>query len=151
MNFDAVLTNPPLISALIAWTLAQILKLPIHYLREKEIHWSLLLQAGGMPSSHSALVSSTALSIGLYEGFDSSVFTISFVIAMIVIYDATGIRRQAGLHARAINLMIKDLVEGHPLRSRDSFIEVLGHSPMEATMGVLLGVVIAILVFLINQ
>jgi len=146
---QTLLQNETLWAALAAWALAQLLKLPVHYLLEREVNWSLLLRAGGMPSSHSALISASAVSIGLNEGIDSAVFTISFVIAMIVIYDATGIRRQAGLHARAINLIIKDMVEGHPLRSRDKFIEVLGHSPKEAAMGVALGVSVSVIMFLL--
>jgi len=145
-----VLHNPTLLAALLAWVIAQMIKLPVHYLRTGEINWSLLLRAGGMPSSHSAIISAAAHSIGLHSGYDTPLFTLTFVLAMIVIYDATGIRRQAGLHARAINIMIKDLVEGHPLRSREKFIEVLGHSPMEATLGVILGLLTAQIQFWIE-
>jgi acid phosphatase family membrane protein YuiD len=148
VNILSVFHNTTLLAALSAWAIAQILKLPIHYLREKEIDWALLFRAGGMPSSHSAIVASAAYSIGLHAGFDTPLFTLAFVIAMIVIYDATGVRRQAGLHARAINMIVKDLVEGHPLRSREKFIEILGHSPWEATFGVILGIVTAHILYL---
>lgn len=150
MNILSIFDNPTLLASLLAWALAQIFKIPIHYLREKEIDWTLLLRAGGMPSSHSAIVAAAAFSIGLHIGYDTPLFSIAFVFAMIVIYDATGIRRQAGLHARAINIMIKDLVDGHPLQSRDKFIEVLGHSPIEATLGVLLGISTAEILYLIE-
>jgi acid phosphatase family membrane protein YuiD len=95
-----------------------------------------------MPSSHSALVSAAAHAIGLTEGFDSPIFALAVAIAMVVIYDATGIRRQAGRHAEIINAMVKDLVEGHPLR-QEQLREVLGHSPFEAFVGLVMGILIA--------
>ena len=141
MSFLAVLQNRALIAALIAWVLAQAVKLPLEYLRTRTWNWAILLRAGGMPSSHSALVSSAAYGIGLTAGFDSAVFAVAGVFALIVVYDATGIRRQAGRHAEIINLMIQNLVEGHPLRQEELF-EVLGHSPGEAFAGVVMGLVL---------
>jgi len=139
VSLQALLDNRVLIACLIAWALAQVLKLPIGYLRSRHWNWSLLLHAGGMPSSHSTLVTAAAHAIGLTAGFSSPVYAIAVVIAMVVIYDATGIRRQAGRHAEVINAMVQDLVEGHPLR-QEQLREVLGHSPFEALMGVVLGV-----------
>jgi acid phosphatase family membrane protein YuiD len=98
-----------------------------------------------MPSSHSALVAAAAHGIGLTLGFDSPFFAGAVVVAMVVIYDATGIRRQAGRHAEIINTIINDLVEGHPLH-QEQLGEVLGHSPMEAIVGMLMGVVLAQLI-----
>jgi acid phosphatase family membrane protein YuiD len=137
-----IFANPVLIAALAAWSLAQIIKIPLEYLRTGRWNWALLLRVGGMPSSHSALVAATAHSIGLHAGFDSTLFALAFVLATVVIYDATGIRRQAGKHAEIINTMINDLVEGHPLRE-EQLREVLGHTPLEALSGTLLGVIIA--------
>jgi acid phosphatase family membrane protein YuiD len=95
-----------------------------------------------MPSSHSALVSAAAHGIGLTAGFNSPIFALAIVVAMVVIYDATGIRRQAGRHAEIINAMVRDLVEGHPLR-QEQLREVLGHSPFEAIVGLALGILVA--------
>jgi acid phosphatase family membrane protein YuiD len=134
--------NRALIGCLIAWGLAQALKLPIEYARTRRWNWSLLLRAGGMPSSHSALVSAAAHGIGLTAGFNSPIFALAIVVAMVVIYDATGIRRQAGRHAEIINAMVRDLVEGHPLR-QEQLREVLGHSPFEAIVGLALGILVA--------
>jgi acid phosphatase family membrane protein YuiD len=142
VNLQALFDNRVLIATLVAWALAQTIKLPIEYLRTRRWNWSLLLRAGGMPSSHSTLVTAAAHAIGLTAGFSSPVFAIAVVIAMVVIYDATGIRRQAGRHAEIINAMVQDLVEGHPLR-QEQLREVLGHSPFEALMGVVLGVSVA--------
>ena len=135
-----VFSNHVLISALIAWSLAQILKIPIHYLQTGKRDWSLLFRAGGMPSSHSALVSAIAHGIGLSQGFSSPLFALTVAFAMIVIYDATGIRRQAGRHATIINAMFNDFLQGHPEHGSEKLREVLGHSPAEAIVGLIMGV-----------
>ncbi len=142
MSLLGLFDNRVLIASLIPWGLAQILKLPIEYAQTRKWNWSLLLRAGGMPSSHSALVSGAAHAIGLTQGFDSPMFALAIAVAMVVIYDATGIRRQAGRHAEIINAMVRDLVEGHPLR-QEQLREVLGHSPFEAFVGLVMGIAIA--------
>jgi len=139
---SGVLANGPLIAAVVAWCIAQIVKVPLHYMSEHKWDWALLLRAGGMPSSHSALVAGVAHGIGLNEGFASPMFAMAAVLAMIVIYDATGIRRQAGKHAEIINRMITDLTSGHPLK-QEELREVLGHTPVEALAGTILGIVTA--------
>lgn len=138
-----VLDNRVLIAALLAWALAQGLKMPIEYVRTRRWNWVLLLRAGGMPSSHSSLVTAMAHGIGLSVGYDSVIFALAVVVAMVVIYDATGIRRQSGLHAEVINVLVRDLLEGHPMRHEKQLREVLGHSPLEAIVGLLLGLVVA--------
>jgi hypothetical protein len=143
-----ILNNHVLISALIAWSLAQIVKIPMEYLHTGKWNWALLFRAGGMPSSHSALITATAHSIGLIYGFNTAAYALAFVSAMIVIYDATGIRRQAGKHAEIINAMINDLATGHPLRE-EQLREVLGHTPMEAVGGLLWGLGVAQIMYMI--
>jgi uncharacterized protein len=138
--------NFALITALTGWAVAQIIKPPIGYLRFRKWNWALLLTAGGMPSSHSALVAGLATSIGLYWGFGTPLFAIAFCLAMVVTYDATGIRRQAGRHATVINKMVFQLAAGHPLEV-EKLREVLGHTPMEALAGVILGIFIAIIMY----
>jgi acid phosphatase family membrane protein YuiD len=140
--------NPALAGGLIGWGIAQIIKVPLEYLRSKRWNWALLLRPGGMPSSHSALITGVAYGIGLHDGFDSPVFALSVAIAMIVVYDATGIRRQAGKHAEMINAMIEDLAAGHPLK-QEQLREVLGHTPLEALGGVMLGFATAQLTWLL--
>jgi acid phosphatase family membrane protein YuiD len=145
-------TNSVLWAAIGAWAIAQVLKTPISYLRAREWDWSLLLRAGGMPSSHSALVAATAHGIGLYNGFDTPLFAIAFALAVIVIYDATGVRRQAGKHAERINAIIEDLASGRPHwhETQEQLKEVLGHTPMEAITGMALGIFIAHLAWFLN-
>lgn len=150
MNLVDIFSNRILISGIIAWSLAQIIKVPLNYLTERRWDWALLLRAGGMPSSHSALVTAVAHTIGLFSGFDTPVYALAVAIAIIVIYDATGIRRQAGKHAEVINAMIRDLTHGHPLQE-ERLREVLGHTPLEALGGMLLGLLVAQLSWFIWQ
>jgi uncharacterized protein len=131
-------SNHVLISALTAWVLAQLLKVPIEYMITHRWNWSLLNSSGGMPSSHSALMIATTISSGLYAGFDSPVFALSVAIAMIVIYDATGVRRQAGMHAERINTIIRTFLQGEPISQKD-LKEVLGHTPRQVMVGCVIG------------
>jgi hypothetical protein len=138
----SIFSNHILIPALIAWSLAQSIKVPLDYLSNRRWNWALLFSVGGMPSSHSALVAATAHAIGLHVGFDSPIYALAVVVAIVVIYDATGIRRQAGKHAEIINTMINDLSMGHPLKGEE-LREVLGHTPIQVLAGTLLGLAIA--------
>lgn len=140
--FAALLNNHVLIPALIGWLIAQVVKLPLEYVRTKQWNWAILLRTGGMPSSHSALVAGIAHGIGLHEGFSSSIFALGLTLAIVVIYDATGIRRQAGKHAKLLNTMINELAAGHPLKNQ-LLMEFLGHTPLEALAGTLLGIACA--------
>lgn len=142
MNFLALVENKALIAGLIAWLLAQVIKIPLDYFRTRRWNWALLLTTGGMPSSHSALMTATTLAIGLYHGFDSPVFALGVVITMIVTYDAAGVRQQAGIHAQRINVIFDELLHGHPINQRD-LREVIGHTPLEVAGGILLGLVVA--------
>jgi acid phosphatase family membrane protein YuiD len=148
LDLLAVFENRALWASLIAWGMATALKLPIEYSRTRRWNWVLVFRPGGMPSSHSALVAAAAHGVGLTAGFDSPIFALGVVIAMVVIYDAMGIRRQAGRHAQIINAIIRSLVEGHPLRQQQ-LGEVLGHSPLEAIIGMALGIVVAQLTIMI--
>jgi uncharacterized protein len=144
MDFlNALWANQILVAAFTAWGLAQIIKVPLEYLINREWDWGLLLSSGGMPSSHSALVTGASVAIGLQLGFDSPLFALSSVVAVVVIYDAIGVRRHAGDHARVLNLMIDELLTGHPLAEKE-LKEVLGHTPREVIGGIILGTVIAV-------
>ena len=126
--FKELFSNLILIPAFTGWAIAQIVKVPLEYFHTRKWNWALLFRTGGMPSSHSALVAGVAHGIGLYEGFNSAVFAVAFVLAVIVIYDATGIRRQAGKHARLLNAIIDDLAAGHPLKE-ELLLEFLDTRP----------------------
>ena len=142
MAIEELAHNTALWATFFAWLLAQVIKLPVDYLLTRKVHWHLLLSPGGMPSSHSALVASTAFTVGLQEGFNTGVFALAFTVAMIVIYDATGVRRAAGDNARVLNRMVDDLIaHGHPLREKQ-LREVLGHTPREVFAGTLFGILV---------
>ncbi len=142
MNLLAIFQNKALIAGLIAWALAQLIKIPLDYLRTRHWNWALLFTTGGMPSSHSALVTATTAAIGLYYGFNSPIFALGVAFTMIVTYDAAGVRQQAGIHAQRINIIFEELLRGHPINEND-LREVLGHTPLEVTGGILLGLVVA--------
>ncbi len=140
--------SPVLIAGLISWGIGQTVKVPVEYLRTHAWNWALLFSAGGMPSTHSALMTAITLSIGLFDGFNTPLFALAFALSMIVMYDATGIRRQAGMHAQKINVMINELFNGQPI-SDQLLKEVLGHSPLQVTMGILLGTVVSFIIWAI--
>jgi len=140
--------NHMLHAVLTAWFLAQFLKVPMEYLLNHNLNWGLWFGSGGMPSSHSALVTAAMISVGLYYGFDSPSFAVAVALAMVVVYDATGVRRQAGIQAQRINTLISELLMGHPI-SEERLKEVLGHTPRQVVAGVVLGTVISITFWLI--
>ncbi|MFZ5885168.1 MAG: divergent PAP2 family protein [Chloroflexota bacterium] len=142
MNLTALFENKALVAGLIAWILAQVVKIPLDYLRTRRWNWALLLTTGGMPSSHSALMTGTVFAIGLYYGFDNPLFALGVAITMIVTYDAAGVRRQAGIHAQRINVLFDELLHGHIFSEKD-LREVLGHTPLEVAGGILLGLIVA--------
>lgn len=144
----SIFHNYVLIAALIAWGIASVIKVPIEYLQTHKWNWALFVQAGGMPSSHTALVVGITHGIGLSVGFDSALFALAFAMTMVVIYDATGIRRQAGKHAELINAMINDMAAGNSLKE-EQLREVLGHTPLEVLGGFLLGLVVAQLTWML--
>lgn len=142
MNFVDVFQNRPLIAGLTAWLLAQIIKVPLEYFRTRSWNWALFFTSGGMPSSHSSLMTATTLAIALYYGFGHPAFALGVAITMIVTYDAAGVRQQAGKHAQRINVLFEELMKGHPITEND-LREVLGHTPLEVTGGILLGLITA--------
>ena len=142
MNLGLILQNHVLLTGMVGWILAQALKIPLDLFREHRWNWALFFAAGGMPSSHSSLVTSTALGVGLHIGFDSPLFAVAVALAMVVVYDATGVRRQAGKQAEKINILVEELLKGHPI-SEEHLREAIGHTPLEAFGGVVLGIVVA--------
>src|SRR5690242_7122630 len=100
--------------SIFASSFAQFLKPFVYKLRTGEFDWHQIAGTGGMPSSHSAMVSALATGVGLDYGFDSGVFAVATIFALIVTYDASGVRQQAGHHARAINMIVAELLTGHP-------------------------------------
>ena len=127
-----------------SWTVAQVLKVIIHAIITKTWDFSRLFGDGGMPSGHSATVSSLATITGLSYGLGSFEFAISLTLAIIVCHDAMGVRREAGKHAKLLNI----LVDSYEKFSKNELPEVVlkefvGHTPLQVTTGILLGIMCA--------
>ena len=149
--------NYVLTAAVISWCAAQIIKTILNFIQTKRFHAERLFGAGGMPSSHSALVCSATVAMCRKCGVGSPEFAIMFIVAMIVMYDAMGVRRSAGLHAREINRIIRIFaVKGIKAsdesekptneKKKKELKEYLGHTPFEVLGGALLGILISMLV-----
>jgi acid phosphatase family membrane protein YuiD len=141
-------TNQILITVVVAWLMAGLLKVPIEFMETRRWNWALWFSPGGMPSQHSCLVTANMLAVGLYSGFNTDAFAVAFTLMMVVVYDAAGVRRQAGLHAAKINRLINEFFAGHPI-SENQLKEVLGHTPREVIGGIGLGLAVAISMWLI--
>lgn len=140
--FVALGQNVVFMSAITAWFLAQILKTLTSYWKHGEFNLERLVGAGGMPSSHTALVVGLASAVGLHEGVQSSLFGMAVVLASIVMYDAAGVRRAAGKQAKVINKLVRQLRVEHTLHDI-RLKELLGHTPLEVLAGALLGFAVA--------
>lgn len=143
--------NYTLTAGVLSWAVAQLIKTLIHSVIAKKFKAERLLGAGGMPSSHSALVCAATVAVSRQSGEGSPEFAVMFLVALIVMYDAMGVRRAAGLHAREINRMkkvfkIEDVTHGKDKREKKKDLkEYLGHTPFEVLSGALLGILIALL------
>jgi hypothetical protein len=140
-------SNPWLSIASVAWIVAQVLKVLLHFLVTKKLDFSRLVDSGGMPSSHTAFVASLSTSVGITEGWQSCSFAIVTCFSLIIIYDATNLRRSAGYHAQVLNDVVPQLLKGKLLSDGFSFPklrELLGHTPFEVFVGAILGILVAI-------
>jgi uncharacterized protein len=152
-----LLTNFPLWSSLTAIFFAQFIKVPIQFIASRKLDWSLLTSTGGMPSSHSAAVTALATGVALETGLDSPLFAVATIFAIIVMFDATGIRRQAGEHAIVLNQLVADFhkiveeVKGWPKKPQQEkqkeLKELLGHKPIEVFFGGLTGVLLTLVLY----
>lgn len=148
--FTDLFFNYILISAVISWFLAQLLKFIITYVTTGKSVPERLVGSGGMPSSHTALVCSATIAAAKSEGTASPIFAVCFILACIVMYDAMNVRRQAGEHAKVINRMINEKEIGKESGYEDVTLkEKLGHTPLEVLGGALLGIVVAMIIGII--
>ncbi|MBO0779950.1 MAG: divergent PAP2 family protein [Ktedonobacteraceae bacterium] len=137
--------NRVLIASFLAWAIAQIGKTVYELVRERKLVISRLVSSGGMPSSHSALVTGLATATGRIEGMGSSAFAISVVLASIVMYDAAGVRRAVSIQARILNQMLDEMFQGHPIAEK-RLRELIGHTPIQVFAGGLLGIIVGLLI-----
>jgi acid phosphatase family membrane protein YuiD len=138
-----ILQNRVLIVALLACLIAQMLKLIFELIVHRKINVRVLVETGGMPSSHSALVTALACGIGETMGWASPAFAVTTVFAVIVMYDATGVRQAAGKQAKILNQMIDELFQEKPEFHEERLKELLGHTPVQVIVGSMLGVVVS--------
>ncbi|CAK8567195.1 unnamed protein product [Lathyrus sativus] len=143
--------NYPLFCAIVAFTIAQSIKFFTVWYKEKVWDPKQLIGSGGMPSSHSATVTALATAVGFREGFGGPLFATALVLAIIVMYDATGVRLQAGRQAEVLNQIVVELPAEHPLSDSRPLRELLGHTPPQVVAGGLLGIVTAAIGFLVTH
>lgn len=140
-DFSKVLQNKILWIALTAWAVAQSLKVVVLLIREGRLDLTRLIDSGGMPSSHSAFVTALATAVGMEQGWDSTLAAVTLVMALVVMYDAAGVRRAAGKQAKVLNHLIKDFFQHHAV-SEEHLKELIGHTPIQVFAGALLGILI---------
>ncbi|TCK98355.1 hypothetical protein EDC19_0775 [Natranaerovirga hydrolytica] len=139
-----IFDNKVLISALLSWFIAQLLKLIITLIKEKELDFTKMIASGGMPSAHTATVTALAVSVGELNGYESPLFGISLVFALIVMYDASGVRRAAGKQAQVLNKLVEQL-GNKDFKIEGRLKELIGHTPIEVFGGAILGIVVTLL------
>ncbi|MDR0397039.1 MAG: divergent PAP2 family protein [Oscillospiraceae bacterium] len=148
-HLSHIFENRVLGVALLAWVVAQIAKVVVVLITEKRLNIRKIIQSGGMPSSHAAMAAALAMGVGLQEGFGEPIFALACALALIVMYDASGVRRQAGRHAKVINQLLTDLEnlieKGTPIK-QETLIEWIGHTPVEVLAGAALGIAAAALI-----
>ncbi|MBE7026864.1 MAG: divergent PAP2 family protein [Ruminococcaceae bacterium] len=145
--FNELYYNQAFWTAILSWFVAQFIKVITVLVSEKRFDFSRFVGSGGMPSSHSSFVTSLAVMIGLKNGFDSEGFAICFVLALVVMYDASGVRRAAGKQASILNQIIEHWDEGPKIQG-ERLKELIGHTPFEVVAGAALGIFIAIIMYM---
>ncbi len=136
-------TNPFLLTGVSSWFVAQVIKTILHCIIYKKLDFERLVGDGGMPSGHSATVASLATICGLTFGLQSVEFAITAILAIIVCHDATGVRRETGRHAEILNELLQSLETGKPVDLK----ELVGHTPLQVVMGILIGIGNAFLMY----
>ncbi|CAK9136901.1 unnamed protein product [Ilex paraguariensis] len=134
--------NPTFVSGLFAWIVAQSMKVFLNFFVERKWDLRIMFACGGMPSSHSALCTALTTSVAICHGVADSLFPVCLGFSLIVMYDAIGVRRHAGMQAEVLNMIVEDLFQGHPISQR-KLKELLGHTPSQVLAGALLGIVVA--------
>jgi uncharacterized protein len=142
-EFPSILDNRILMIALFACLLAQLLKAIVAVIQHGKIDVRAMIGTGGMPSAHSALVTALAMGVGQTAGWASGEFAIAFCFAIIVMYDAAGVRQAAGKQARILNQILDELFHEHPTFNEDRLKELLGHTPVQVIAGSILGIAVS--------
>ena len=145
--WNEILGNQVLVSAVAGWTVAQLLKTLIDFTLNRSFNPERLFGSGGMPSSHSATVCALTAAAGIRYGAGSFEFAVSFVLSMIVMYDAMNVRMETGKQAKLLNrVFFENILEFDGVLLQERFKEYVGHTPVQVCAGAILGIVIAAVV-----
>ena len=146
MYFGMLTTNPVIDCALLAWFLAQLIKVILEAVMARRLDARLFVSSGGMPSSHSALVVACTTAIGRLYGVEGPLFALAVMVSVVVMYDACNVRRSAGDTARLVNKLLEHMEQLTAEDLADNLKEVMGHTPLQVLMGALLGLGVGLLV-----
>ena len=137
--------NRIFIITLTVWISAQLVKVLVGFFKEKRFNFRWFIGTGGMPSSHTAGVAALATCVGLSQGFDTIIFAIAAVFAMVTMFDAQGVRRSTGLQATILNKMMDDIWKGQIEEKR--LKELVGHTPIQVMAGFIFGIFCALILY----
>lgn len=143
MWLKELLANEILIAAVFGWFSAQVIKFLLVLIEDKRINFERLVGSGGMPSSHTSFVTALTAAVALNEGFASANFAICFVFSMVVMYDASGVRRATGEQAVLLNKLVENFGRERLEVTGERLKELVGHSPLEVIAGAALGIAVA--------
>ena len=142
-DLQKVLTNKYLYIPLLVWFCIQTYKVVYELIKTKKFNFKRIVGAGGMPSSHSGVVTTLATMIGKNEGFDTPIFALSVIFALVVMYDAAGVRRAAGKQASLLNKIVQTPgLSG--VQVQEKLVEVLGHTPLQVIVGGVIGIIVGL-------
>jgi acid phosphatase family membrane protein YuiD len=141
---NTLFENRVLVAAFLAWAIAQVTKTIYDLFKQRKLVVGRLVSSGGMPSSHSSLVTGLATATGRVAGIGSVAFAVTVVLAGIVMYDAAGVRRAVSIQARILNQMIDEAFQGKPFAEK-RLRELIGHTPIQVFVGGLLGIAVGLL------
>ncbi len=147
--FSEVILNKALLTALLGWFVAQVLKVILVRIKEKRFDFRRMVGSGGMPSSHSSFVTALTTAVAFEEGLASPLFAVCAVLSFVVMYDASGVRRETGRQAEILNDIIENFATDDPEMFGKRLKELIGHSPLEVAAGAVLGVAIGVLLYVI--
>ena len=143
-NLQGILYNKYLYVPLIVWFCVQSFKVIYDLITTKKFNFKRILGAGGMPSSHTAVVTTLATMIGKNEGLDTPIFAMAVIVSLVVMYDAAGVRRAAGKQARLLNKIVETPgLSGVEMQER--LVEVLGHTPLQVIVGAIIGIAVGLI------
>ncbi len=140
--FDGLLANELFMCAFISWFIAQALKVILTLLKDKRFDAHRMFGSGGMPSSHTSSVMGLSTAVGLTQGWDTPLYAVALMFSLIVMYDASNVRRNVGKQATLLNNIIEDLYKHHHVE-QERLIELVGHTPVEVFAGAILGISVA--------